>query len=291
MKNLFITLIAATAILVGGMFASADACYYYNNDKSIKIWNSNCNVNHNENTNKNSNSNSNKNTNLNTNLNSNDNTNVNVNKNIAVAGAAAAAINKGNKQSIVINEADIPVAYNHITPSVDAGNASLTDHDAVSDVKVQGSLLDYIKTLDVTMAKRAAKGASDIVVESAILWEPAVQLKNVNLQSKAGTYMGSVTFTTDGPDATMDQMIARAVVESAKLGATDIFITDDEGKFLDAVQYGIGFGGSASIAATGDGSAVVAPGFGTGYSRAKSSNEMRPALFVVLFHNADSIVE
>jgi hypothetical protein len=88
----------------------------------------------------------------------------------------------------------------------------------------------------------------------------------------------------------MDQMVARAAVKAMLLGATDILITDDEGKFLEAVQWGIGFGGSASVAAS-NGDVVVAPGFGTGYSKAKSNNELRPALFVVLYHNSDSIVE
>jgi len=235
----------------------------------------------------------------NTNIVTNINSNKSESKSEADAAAAALAIqaqkaeanNEGNTQSIKIEEAKIPTTYNHIPAPTEGQDAWVADHEDVQSVKTLGSILEHIKVLDVVMAKKAAKGGSDVVIEEALLWEPNVQLKNVQLQSKRGTYMGSLTLYTDGPDATKDQMTAAAVVRAAYIGATNVFMTDDEGKFLDAVQYGLSIGAAASVAATGSGSAVLAPGAVTGYSKAKTANEMRPALFVVLYHDADSIVE
>jgi len=244
-------------------------------------------TNNNTNTNSNSNYNSNRNTNMNTNFNTNK-TDVDVEMDQAQGQLQGqgqiqgqTAHNEGVEQNIKIEN---PTVFNHITPDFFGADANNVDHGNVSMIKIKGYIykMGYLTT---KAAKRASSGGSDIHVESAVVFEPEVSLDGVHWSYTSGEFMGTLTLTPEGPDVTADQMIARAVLEAGKLGATSIKLQGDYGKYLDATQYGIGFGAAGSVATASDGSSVVAPGFGTGYSVSRSANEMRPSVYVIMFHD------
>jgi hypothetical protein len=66
------------------------------------------------------------------------------------------------------------------------------------------------------------------------------------------------------------------------IGASYIEIFGDEGAFLEGSSWSIGFGGGASVSSS-DGTSAIAPSGGTGFGKAKSNNEMRPALMAKVY--------
>jgi hypothetical protein len=59
-------------------------------------------------------------------------------------------------------------------------------------------------------------------------------------------------------------------------------VFSDEGAFLEGSSWSFGFGGGASVSSS-DGTSAIAPSGGTGFGKAKSNNEMRPALMAKVY--------
>jgi hypothetical protein len=243
------------------------------------------------------------NTNTNTNVNTvitdvdvkNSNSNKNINTQIMgqdqTQGQRQTANNEGNHQSIVIKEAKIPVAYNHIAAPVGNVSAELANHETKSTVRTLSSIFKYDDDSYITMSEaKSAAGSAKITIKKAILREATVSLKNLNWKDgQSGVYMGSLTLLTD--DATMDQMMARASAEAMKLGATHVIFTEKSAEKLEASKYGFDLGSAGSVAITASGSAVMAPGATLGWSGSESDNKVLPELYVELFHDVSKIVE
>jgi hypothetical protein len=243
--------------------------------------------------NNNDNDNSNFNLNTNTNRNTNENTNVQGQLQGQAQGQfqGQTAHNEGVVQSVKIEEATV---YNHISPQLGKTDAELMDTEGVSTINSFTSIFKYDDDAYITMAeaKKASSGIDDINVEKALLWEPAVQLKELRYSGiSEGKFMGTLTLKAKDTTVTADQLIARACVEAMKAGATEASFTIANAKKIKSSKYGIDFGSAASVAVNSSGSAVIAPGATLGWSGAETDNSYVPEVFVEMFHNANAIVE
>lgn len=201
------------------------------------------------------------------------------------------AHNEGVVQNVTIEN---PTVYNHITPQIGKTDADLVDTEGVSTINSLGSIFKYDDDDFITIeeAKKASAGIDDINVEKALLWEPAVQLKDLRYKGKSkGKFMGTLTLRAEDVTVTVDQLIARAAVEAMKAGATEAAFTTTNAKKLKSSKSGIDFGSAASVAVNSSGSAVIAPGATLGYSSAETDNAYVPEVFVELFHDAELIIE
>ena len=167
----------------------------------------------------------------------------------------------------------------------------LIDHGDVMKLKTKGSLFARMKEMNIKQAKRASKGAKDIDTEDALVFEPEVQLWNLFIGDSKGEFMGYLYFFPDGPDVTLAQLEAHAAKVAMEKGATGVIVTYDMGKYLEGTTKGIGFGAGASAVADNAGDVIVAPGFGTGWSKSKSNNEMRPGIMLECWFDETRLVE
>jgi len=201
---------------------------------------------------------------------------------------------QGNKQSMVYNEAKNPVNYDHISATAPSSTPDMITHPDADDIKTKFGLFEELTEGEITQvqARMASKGAPDVKVLKSLMFEGKDQLNNLFLtDKKRGTYMGTITVVPDGDDVTKAGIEARLALEAMKAGATHIMVINGQGYYADATQKGIGFGGSASVATTGSGSAVVAPAFGTGWSNVKSANEYRPSVTAKCYYDESGIVK
>lgn len=245
--------------------------------------------------------------NCNKNINKNENNNKNTNLNLQdqkqdqdqaqgqlqgqMQGQAqsATAVNKGNKQTMIYNEAKNPVAFGHIDSGVGKTDADLKD-TVSSDIRMFSSIFAYDDDSFITSDEAKAMAGGSVKVIKSVMREADVQLKELNWKETSGVYMGSLMLTTDS--ATLDQMVAKACVEAMKLGATSVKFKVGEREVAGGSKKGFDLGTSASIALNPDtGSAMIAPGATLGYSSAKAWNTIVPELFVVMFHDVSLIVE
>jgi hypothetical protein len=255
--------------------------------------NTNTNENDNRNTNFNTNFNSNSNKNTNKNTNTNTNTNKQAQGQLQLQGQlqgqaqGQTAHNEGVEQSVTINEADIPVTYNHISPGTGKTDADLAEHGDASIIRTYISIFKHDDDGLITYeeASKASSGA-DVDIQAALLFEPDVRLNELDWENyPTGKYMGSITVTTD--DASGDQIVAAACKEAMKRGATGAIIYTDTAKRVSGTKYGIDLGGAGSVAVTESGSAVVSPGATLGWSKAKSDNRVVTEVYMELFYDSD----
>jgi len=262
------------------------------------------------NSNKNTNTNLNLNDNTNTNVNKNDNTNINVNSNKATSNAKSTAVaiqgqdqkqgqvqgqdqGQGQAQSVdntiviednsVIIHPEIPVTYNHITPSIGKTSADMVNDKNALRIKTMGSVDGFINSIARVHAKKLAEGASDLEIVESLLFENDFRTTMIS-KGAVGQFMGQIYLIPDGDDVTMAGMEGQAYLAAMDAGATHYVLTHDVGGlYMEGSKAGIDFGGSASVAIAKDGSAVVAPGGTLGFSTAWSSNEYRPGVMITLY--------
>jgi hypothetical protein len=180
----------------------------------------------------------------------------------------------------------------HISPSESPSvDAKLTDHDDKLRIKAVGSVFAHLGEFTKGQATMLAKGMSDGKVEMALIVEKDVQLTNIHVVAKVegAEFMGYIYVLPDGPDVTLAQMEGLLMKKAMYAGATHIVPAVDEGAYLEGSSWNIGLGGGASILTSG-GTAAIAPNGGLGYGKAKSNNEMRPAIMAELWHVASAIV-
>ena len=235
----------------------------------------------------------------NDNYNKNTNMNTNINSNKADAKAAAGAVavgiqgqdqGQGQAQSTditiednsVIIHPEIPVTYNHITPDIGKTSADMSTHDNVQNIKIQGSVDSHISAITRHMATKLAKGADDVDVVPALLFENDFRTTMIS-KGQVGMFMGFIYLIPDGDEVTMAGMEGKAYLAAMDAGATHYTMEHTAGMYVEGSKAGIDFGGSASVAIAADGSAVIAPGATFGYSKAWSSNEYRPAVIITLY--------
>jgi hypothetical protein len=245
----------------------------------------NKNKNENTNTNTNENTNENKNTNLNTNINSNKNTNTNTNTQGQEQGQSqgqdqsqgqgqAQFSKQANKQETNIKfEADKREHISgHAAPKTDA---QLEDTRA-SAIRVRGGLLEEVAFLTIDQAKMAAKNASDMKVEPAVLFENDFSLDTIKI-GEGETFGGFIYVFSDGSDSYLAAMDAEAAKVAMELGMTHIVRLGDAdaSKVLEGSSWNIGISGGASVISQGE-DLAIAPSGGLGYGAAKSKSEYRP---------------
>jgi len=249
------------------------------------------------------NTNTNLNTNLNTNTNSNKNTNLNLNANIVdvdneidmdqkqhqkqdqkqvqaqdqkqIQGQNQSANNEGVSQTVIFeeaeNKANHPSAAGPTVPDGQVDGAA-----KAFKAKVQGyNILERLGFITKKQAKALADGAPDAVVTPGLVFqgEPTSSIS----YGKAGKFMGYIYVTVDGLDAVATGVVGKAAESAMENGVTHMIPVYEgaEGKHLEGVSWGIGFGGQGSVASS-SGDSIITPSTSTGYGKAKSRNELLP---------------
>jgi hypothetical protein len=252
------------------------------------------------NKNKNTNTNTNRNVNTNTNRNVNTNTNTNLNSNMnmqsqgqhqgqAQGQQQKAVAAQGQAQSTDIKfEADKRELLGMTAaPTADAK----VKNTKASKIRAKGDLLDRVKFLTMSMAKKASKNASDMDVEAAVLFENDFELDRI-IVGEGAEFGGYIYVFADGPDCYLAAMDAEASEVAMKLGMTHIIRLGEVEltKVLDGSAWNIGVGGGASIMTSGE-DIGIAPNGGLGYGKAKTSSEFRPDAVYEVSYSADLIRE
>jgi len=204
--------------------------------------------------------------------------------------SVASANNAGNKQTTdiviqdnsVVNHAKIPVQYDHITPDIGKTNSDMIDHNGVMNLKAMGSIDAHISAITRVHADKLSKGASDVEVVKSIMFENDFRTTMIS-KGAVGQFMGFIYVIPDGSDVTMAGIEGKAYLAAMDAGATHYTMEHSSGMYVEGSKAGIDFGGSASVAIAADGSAVIAPGATFGYSKAWSSNEIRPGVIITLY--------
>lgn len=237
----------------------------------------------------------NRNTNVNTNINSNrqdqdqeqSQDQLQLQGQIQGQGQKQEANNEGNHQTLNQKFEDKRDLINPFyTPQE---SANLADHGDVSTAKTKGSIWSQLDGINKAMAKHASKGASDIDLEYALLFENDFQTTWIN-KGISGEFMGFIYVLPDGTDCTLAQMEARGLKEAMYAGANFAVIYTSDGKYLNGSAWNVGLSGGASAMAKGD-DIAIAPSGGLGFGKAYSSNEMRPSLVIALYIQEDLIFE
>lgn len=291
---LFVAWMMTAPITGAQAFFGGSTTNNYDIDESIHQHNSNCN--HNSNRNDNKNSNSNKNTNLNTNL----NTNINgQDQNQGQAQGQLQGQGQGQIQGQTAHNegVDQSVTFeaepNHISPAATMGaDAKLVPTQPFSH-KAQGSFFGVIDSITLKQAKKASSGATDVTIETVVLFEMDYRTESIFLledeKDATGQFMGYLYVGQDGDDVTKAGAEAKAAARAMDLGSTDIVrMYDDSGFIVDGSAWNIGLGGGASIMSAG-GNIAIAPNGGLGYGSAHSESEMRPAMVFKLFSDQSRI--
>lgn len=242
----------------------------------------NCNINHNHNVNCNKNTNRNTNTNFNSQGQSQNQGQLQGQAQGQGQGQAQGQLNnwsqKFEDKRDLIDSTFIPNTH-----------AELTDHGDASDAKTIGSLWKHVDGMTYEQAKFAGKGASDVDVEKALLFDTDYRTTYIN-KGKSGQFMGYIYILPSGSDCTLAQMEARALKEAMYAGANFALLFMSEGKYLSGSAWNIGLSGGASAMAKGDDIAIN-PNGGLGFGKAYSNNEVRPAIIVALYLQEDLIFE
>jgi hypothetical protein len=168
-------------------------------------------------------------------------------------------------------------------------NAELANHADVNAVKVMASLWKHLDGMNAREAEHASKGAHDMRVEFALLYENDFKTTYIH-KGASGDFMGYIYVLPTGQDCTLAQMEAKALKEAMKAGANFAVLTSTSGKYLEGSAWNVGLSGGASAFAKGD-DIAIAPSGGLGYGKAYSANELRPAVIVALYVQPDLIVE
>ena len=250
----------------------------------------------------NTNENSNRNTNTNMNMNNNSNTNLNLQGQNQDQSQGqfqgqnqgqhqnATAVNKGVEQSIEMKFED---KRDHISPArAMETKADLRDHGDKLRIKAFGSVFAHQSRFTKEQATKLAKGMSDAKVEMALIIEKDVQLDTITVAQRVdgAEFMGYVYVLPDGSDVTLAQMEGLLMKKAMYAGATHIVPVRDQGAYLEGSSWNIGLGGGASILTDG-GTAAIAPNGGFGFGKAKSNNEVRPAIMAELWHDASVVID
>lgn len=172
----------------------------------------------------------------------------------------------------------------HITPAPAMKvDAALTDHGDKLSIKAKGSVWAHKQFFSYAQAQRLGNGASDAKIESGLFttYKKTVIVSVVKDPGSA-EFMGYLYILPDGPDCTLAQMEGKAMKAAMDAGGTHIIPDTDQGAYLEGSSWSIGFGGGASILSNG-GQMAIAPNAGTGFGKAKSNNEMRPAIVVAVY--------
>ena len=188
----------------------------------------------------------------------------------------------------VIIHPEIPVTYNHISPDIGKTSAEMQDHDKTMNIKVIGSVDEFITSITRDYAVKLAKGASDVEIVESIMFENDFRTTMVS-KGRVGQFMGFIYLIPDGDEVTMAGMEGKAYLAAMDAGATHYVMEHTSGMYVEGSKAGIDFGGSASVAIAADGSAIIAPGATFGYSKAWSTNEYRPGVVIALYFD-DTLV-
>jgi hypothetical protein len=207
-----------------------------------------------------------------------------------IQGQAQSANNKqGQKQSVDIKfEADKREHIGgHAAPVADAKVANTK----ASKIRGKGSLLDRVRFLTMSMAKRASKDASDMDVETAVLFENDFELDKIRVGT-GEVFGGYIYVFADGTDCYLAAMDAEASEVAMKLGMTHIIRLGEVEltKVLDGSSWNIGFSGGASLMTSGE-DVAIAPNGGLGFGKARTSSEFRPDAVYEVSYSADLIIE
>lgn len=197
--------------------------------------------------------------------------------------SATAGDNKGNNQTVNMKFEDSP---DHINPpAAPTINNRLTDHGDKMSIKTRGSVFGMKQHFTKAQASFLGKGASDAKVEYAVFmqFEETKEIRiGVENAPEGIEPMGYIYILPDGPDCTLAQLQGKLMEAAMKIGASYIDPNDDKGAYLEGTSWSVGLGGGASILSNG-GQMAIAPSAGLGGGKAKSNNEMRPAVMAAVY--------
>ena len=199
------------------------------------------------------------------------------------------ANNQGLTQTTELKQ-NFEDAPDHIEgPQLLESKADLKDHDQKLTIKTKGSVWDRRSVFTYAEAKRLGKGASDAHVEDALYDRGKKKMKKITIISENEVIsgyesMGFIYVLPEGNDCVRPQMEGKLMQRAMERGGTHMIPVEDIGAYLEGSQFNIGFSGAASILSSG-GTTALAPGGGTGYGKAKSNNELRPAVMAEVFRD------
>lgn len=196
--------------------------------------------------------------------------------------------NKGNKQTTkVVVEGDSIVyeaEYNHIQPVAGPDTDTQTVKSKASASLTKGSLMDKFDGIAVAGLKRAAKGAVDVELIEAVIFEPKDSVNFIRIGTD-GEFAGYIYATCDDTGCPAAGMEAKAMQLAAKLGYTHISkFYEDDAEYLESSEWSLKVGGGASVAASG-GSVMIGPGGGVGGGAAESMTVLVPAMTFEVYYN------
>ena len=196
--------------------------------------------------------------------------------------------NKGNKQNTsVVVEGDTityEAEYNHIQPVAGPDTDTQTVKSKASASLTKGSLMDKFDGIAVAGLKRAAKGAVDVELIEAVIFEPEDSVNFIRIGTD-GEFAGYIYATCDDTGCPAAGMEAKAMQLAAKLGYTHISkFYEDDAEYLESSEWSLKVGGGASVAASG-GSVMIGPGGGVGGGAAESMTVLVPAMTFEVYYN------
>ena len=196
-------------------------------------------------------------------------------------GNATAAGGQGGSSDVSV-KFDNPVQHVNPARAMEV-DAKLTDHGDKLSIKTKGSVWAHKQSFTYAQASRLGSGASDAKIETG-LFTTYGKTATIGVVATPGDaeFMGYIYILPDGPDCTLAQMEGKIMKASMDAGGTHIIPDVDQGVYLEGSSWNVGFGGGASIL-SGDGQTAIAPNGGTGFGKAKSNNEVRPAIVVAVY--------